>query len=195
MSILPMAGPPKSPLARYRLLAPSAAVRVSPLCLGTMNFGTRWGHHMGECDRTTTEAILDYYYDQGGNFIDTSSNYQFGESEEWVGDWMKKRENRNQVVLATKYSTNFRSGNASDGEILANFGGNGAKGLFLSVYNSLEKLQTDYIDIVSLISESWMREGDSITVLTLSLALCPLVGLHGQCARGHAVSQPPDQPG
>jgi len=149
MSILPIVGPPKSPLARYRLLAPTAAVRVSPLCLGTMNFGSRWSHVMGHCDQSSAEAILDYYYEQGGNFIDTSNNYQFGESEMWVGEWMKKREIRDQIVLATKYTTNYRAGNSNEGEILANFGGNGAKSLFLSVYNSLKRLQTDYIDIVS----------------------------------------------
>jgi len=42
MAPLPMAPPPKSPLARYRLLSPTAAVRVSPLCLGAMNFGEAW---------------------------------------------------------------------------------------------------------------------------------------------------------
>lgn len=42
MSATPAAPPPVSPLARYRLLSPSAAVKVSPLCLGTMNFGTAW---------------------------------------------------------------------------------------------------------------------------------------------------------
>ena len=42
MLALPLAPPPKSPLARYRLLSPSASVRVSPLCLGSMNFGDNW---------------------------------------------------------------------------------------------------------------------------------------------------------
>lgn len=36
------AAPPKSRLGRYRLLAPTAGVKVSPLCLGAMNFGTGW---------------------------------------------------------------------------------------------------------------------------------------------------------
>lgn len=38
----PAAPPPKSLLARYRMLSPTAAVRVSPLCLGAMNFGNAW---------------------------------------------------------------------------------------------------------------------------------------------------------
>jgi len=63
VSALPMAGPAKSPLARYRLLAPSASVRVSPLCLGAMNFGNAWKDYMGTCDQRATESILDFFYD------------------------------------------------------------------------------------------------------------------------------------
>lgn len=63
---LPMAPPPKGPLGRYRLLSPSASLRVSPLCLGAMNFGNAWKDFMGTCDQASTEAILDYFYDNGG---------------------------------------------------------------------------------------------------------------------------------
>lgn len=66
MSVLPMAPPPKGPLNRYRLLSPSASLRVSPLCLGAMNFGNAWESYMGACDQKTTEEILDFFYDQGG---------------------------------------------------------------------------------------------------------------------------------
>jgi aryl-alcohol dehydrogenase-like predicted oxidoreductase len=92
-----MAPPPKSPLARYRLLSPTASIRVSPLCLGAMNFGDSWKEYMGACDQPTTEKILDYFYEQGGNFIDTSNNYQFEESEKWIGEWLKKRGVRDQM--------------------------------------------------------------------------------------------------
>jgi hypothetical protein len=54
--------PPKSALGRYRMLAPTASVRVSPLCLGAMNFGDAWKDFMGECNKETTEEILDYFY-------------------------------------------------------------------------------------------------------------------------------------
>ena len=53
------------------MLAPSAGVRVSPLCLGAMNFGDAWKEYMGECGKERTEAILDFFYENGGNFIDT----------------------------------------------------------------------------------------------------------------------------
>ncbi|KAI1658297.1 Aldo/keto reductase [Daldinia decipiens] len=145
---LPLAPAPQSPLARYRLLSPTASIRVSPLCLGTMNFGNAWKDFMGECDEKTTEKILDYYYNQGGNFIDTSNNYQFEEAEKRIGAWMKKRGNRDQMVIATKFSINFHAGPRGKGEIMINFTGNGSKSLHVSVNASLEKLQTSYIDLL-----------------------------------------------
>ncbi|KAK8090581.1 norsolorinic acid reductase, partial [Apiospora phragmitis] len=136
----------KSPLARYRLLSPTASVRVSPLCLGAMNFGDAWKEFMGACDKQTVEQILDFFFQQGGNFIDTANNYQAEESETWIGEWMKKRGVRDQMVIATKYTTCFRAGRG-DSEIMANFTGNGTKSLHTSVNASLRKLQTDYIDL------------------------------------------------
>jgi aryl-alcohol dehydrogenase-like predicted oxidoreductase len=62
-----------------------------------MNFGNAWKDYMGACDQSQTEKILDFFYEQGGNFIDTANNYQGEESEEWIGDWMKKRGNRDQI--------------------------------------------------------------------------------------------------
>lgn len=46
---------------------------------------------MGECSKDTAFEMLDYFYEQGGNFIDTAVNYQNEESEMWVGEWMEKR--------------------------------------------------------------------------------------------------------
>lgn len=87
-SVFPQPGPPKSRLGHYRLLAPNASVRVSPLCLGTMNFGDAWKEAMGECNKETTYEILDFYYQNGGNFIDTANNYQvstsFSDSNSWI---------------------------------------------------------------------------------------------------------------
>ncbi|ROV95039.1 hypothetical protein VPNG_09491 [Cytospora leucostoma] len=164
-SILPQAPPAKGPLARYRLLSPTSSVRVSPLCLGGMNFGDAWKHVLGACDHETTDSILDYYYEQGGNFIDTSNNYQFEESEKWVGEWMKKRGVRDQIVLATKYTTNFHAGRG-DREIIVNFNGNGSKSMHTSVRASLEKLQTDYIDLLYV---HWWDFSASIPELMQSL--------------------------
>ena len=98
-----VAAKPKSVLGYHRILAPgTAGIRVSPLCLGAMNFGDAWKGFMGECSKETTFEILDYFYDQGGNFLDTSNNYQNEESETRIGEWMEKRGVRDQMVVATK---------------------------------------------------------------------------------------------
>ncbi|KAH7325593.1 NADP-dependent oxidoreductase domain-containing protein [Stachybotrys elegans] len=162
---LPLAPPAKSPLARYRLLSPTASIRVSPLCLGGMSFGDAWKDLMGSCDQATTESILDYYYSQGGNFIDTSCNYQRQQSERWIGEWMKKRGVRDEMVIATKFTINFHAGLGHQ-EIIANFQGNGPKSLRLAVNGSLAKLQTDYIDILYV---HWFDFSSSIPALMQSL--------------------------
>lgn len=70
--LFPPAPEPPTPLGKHRVLSPTAAVRVSPLCLGGMNFGDNWKGFMGECNKDTTFGILDYFYENGGNFIDVS---------------------------------------------------------------------------------------------------------------------------
>lgn len=67
----PPCPPPKSVLGRHRLLSPTASVYVSPLCLGAMNFGEAWKSFLGECSMETSFKILDHFYSEGGNFIDT----------------------------------------------------------------------------------------------------------------------------
>lgn len=59
---------------------------------------------MGECNKETVFEILDYFYEKGGNFIDTANNYQDEQSEAWIGEWMEQRGVRDQMVLATKVS-------------------------------------------------------------------------------------------
>lgn len=56
---------PKSNLGYLRILAPTAGVRVSPLCLGAMNFGDAWKGFMGECDKKSSFEILDFFYENG----------------------------------------------------------------------------------------------------------------------------------
>jgi len=156
---------PKTALGRHRILSPTAGVRVSPLCLGAMNFGDAWKSVMGECDQKTSEEILDYFYDNGGNFIDTANSYQHEESEIWIGEWMKKRDIRDQIILATKYTTPYRTGNGAT-EIISNTGGNGTKSMNTSVNQSLKKLQTDYIDILYV---HWWDMSTSIPEVMQSL--------------------------
>ncbi|KAJ5449909.1 Norsolorinic acid reductase B [Penicillium daleae] len=161
---IPAAPTPKSRLGRYRMLAPTAGIKVSPLCLGAMNFGEGWKERLGECDKETSFNILDTFYENGGNFIDTANNYQNEDSEAWVGEWMEKRGVRDQIVLATKYTSGFRSHMKS--EIQANFVGNNTKSMRLSVNASLKKLRTDYIDLLYV---HWWDFATSIEEVMTSL--------------------------
>lgn len=102
---------------------------------------------MGSVDKKQTFELLDYFYDQGGNFIDTASNYQYEQSETWIGEWMAERGVRDEMVVATKFTTGYKADKGTK-LIQSNFGGNNAKGMKHSVEASLKKLQTDYIDLL-----------------------------------------------
>lgn len=67
-------GAPESGLARYRLLSSRAGVHVSPILLGGMSIGDKWEDlGYGTMDKTSSFKLLDAYYDNGGNFIDTAN--------------------------------------------------------------------------------------------------------------------------
>ncbi|KAL3464338.1 NADP-dependent oxidoreductase domain-containing protein [Aspergillus heterothallicus] len=148
MSFWTVAPKPKTLLGYHRVLSPTAGVKVSPLCLGGMNFGEGWEQFMGKCKKEEAFALMDAFYDMGGNFIDTANNYQEGDSEKWIGEWMESRGNRDQMVIATKYTTGFRAPYAETERIQSNFVGNSVKSLRVSVNLSLENLRTDYIDLL-----------------------------------------------
>lgn len=133
------------PLAVHQQLAPSASVRVSPLCLGAMTFGEKQSDRYGKCSKEEAFRILDHFYSQGGNFLDTANIYQYGQSEEWVGEWMALRGNRHDIVLATKYSNSSRGGDSNI--ITSNYGGNGTKSMKYALNQSLKRLGTSYVDI------------------------------------------------
>lgn len=139
---------PSSPLARYRVLSPNAGVHVSPLQVGAMSIGDKWDQFgMGSMNKETSFKLLDAYYEAGGNFIDTSNNYQDETSEEFIGEWMEKKGIRDQIVLATKYTTNFKRG-TDNIPVKINYTGNSHKSMHISVEASLKKLRTTYIDIL-----------------------------------------------
>ncbi|KAH8995148.1 Aldo/keto reductase [Lactarius hatsudake] len=144
--LYPPPPPPPTKLGRYRTLSPLAGVRVSPLQLGAMSIGDKWHDFgMGSMNKEDSFKLLDAYFDAGGNFIDTSSNYQDETSETFIGEWAEKRGIRDQLVLATKYSSNYKRTLESH---KVNYSGNSAKTLHLSVEASLKKLRTTYIDIL-----------------------------------------------
>jgi aryl-alcohol dehydrogenase-like predicted oxidoreductase len=146
--ILAPAPPPATELARYRILSSTAGVRVSPLQLGAMNLGQAWESALGSMDKATSFNLLDEYISAGGNFIDTANDYQDGESEAWLGEYLEKNGIRDQMVIATKYTTHFRKHDLGMAGI--NYAGNHKKSLRLSVEASLKKLRTSYIDILYL---------------------------------------------
>ncbi len=114
---------------------PKTELRVHPLCLGGNVFGF-------SADVKNSEDVLSYYFDNGGNFVDTADMYSQwapghvgGESETIIGNWMKKRANRGQMVIATKVSK------------LDTRPGLKAANIAAACDDSLRRLQTDYIDL------------------------------------------------
>jgi aryl-alcohol dehydrogenase-like predicted oxidoreductase len=124
-------------LDSYRPLG-SSGLRVSPLALGTMTFGSDWGWG---ADRDDARAIFEAYVERGGNFVDTANAYTNGTAERMIGEFARSR--RERLVIATKYSMPTRPGDP-------NSGGNSRKSMVRSVEESLARLQTDYIDLLYL---------------------------------------------
>ena len=128
----------------YNLL-PSTNIKVSKICLGTMTFGKQNTELDGH-------KQMDYALENGVNFFDTAELYpvpadQFtqGETERIIGSWFKKRNNRNEVILATKV--------AGPGEYTKHIRKNlSFKKTHINeaINNSLRRLKTDYIDLYQL---------------------------------------------
>lgn len=118
----------------YRKLGRSG-VLVSPLCLGTMNFG-------GSTDEAQSFAIMQKAVDGGVNFFDTANVYNKGESERITGKFLKDNNLRDRIVLATKVFS--RVGD------LPNDAGGTRFHIVRAVEESLKRLQTDRIDLYQL---------------------------------------------
>ncbi|KAJ7589900.1 Aldo/keto reductase [Mycena floridula] len=150
MSLWSIPPPPESRLKRYRVLSPLAGVRVSPIQLGAMSIGDKWNDHgMGAMDKESSFKLLDAFFEAGDNFIDTANNYQDESSEEFLGEWAETRGIRDQLVIATKYTTGYKTRDPSIA-VKAVYAGNNRKSMHLSVAASLKKLRTSYIDILYL---------------------------------------------
>jgi aryl-alcohol dehydrogenase-like predicted oxidoreductase len=116
----------------YRLLG-RTGVRVSPLCLGTMNFG-------GVTNEADSIRIIHAALDAGINFVDTANTYNNGQSEVVVGKALRDR--RDKVVLATK--VHFKVGDGPNDE------GNSRLHILKACDDSLRRLQTDQIDLYQI---------------------------------------------
>ena len=131
-------------LDHFRLLGPTG-LRVSPLCLGTMTFGEAYDW---AANKDISRRMFDLYRERGGNFIDTADFYTKGQSEQYVGEFLKGE--RDRWVLSTKYSLLTNPTNP-------NMGGNHRACLVRALEASLQRLQTDYIDVY------WLHCLDSTT--------------------------------
>ena len=118
----------------YRWLG-RTGVKVSPLCLGAMNFG-------GPTDKPESFAIIGGALEAGINFIDTANVYNAGESERIVGEALRQDGRRRQVILATKVH-----GKMGDDP---NEQGGSRYHILRACEESLRRLQTDYIDLYQL---------------------------------------------
>ena len=114
---------------------PETDLVVHELCLGTNVFG--WS-----ADVRQSHTVLDAYAAHGGNFVDTADMYSAwkegnvgGESETIIGNWMKSRGNRDQMVVATKVAK------------LPTCPGLHPDNIAAACNDSLKRLQTDHIDI------------------------------------------------
>jgi len=110
-----------------------------------MTFGEELG--VG-ANKDVSRQIYAAFRDAGGNFIDTANIYTVGTSERMVGEFIA--DERDQVVVATKYSmaTDMTDPNAA---------GNGRKNMVQSLEASLDRLNTDYVDLF------WVHGWDGIT--------------------------------
>ncbi|WP_340199599.1 NADP(H)-dependent aldo-keto reductase [Ascidiimonas sp. W6] len=128
---------------RYNKI-PHTDIEVSKICLGTMT----WGEQNTEAEG---HEQMSYALDQGVNFFDTAELYSvpakpetYGSTETIIGTWFKKTGNRDKVVLASKiagpgeYTKHIRTGGFKKEELQD------------AVNKSLERLQTDYIDLYQL---------------------------------------------
>ncbi|MEZ4837492.1 MAG: aldo/keto reductase, partial [Caldilineaceae bacterium] len=133
---------------QYRQLGRSG-ILVSPLCLGTMNFG-------GPTPEDESIELINLAIDRGINFIDTANSYNDGESERVLGKALKQNGKRDQIVLASKvHSTVGKGPNEGD---LSRYH------IVKACEDSLRRLQTDHLDLYQahrpsdrVPQEEWLR--------------------------------------
>lgn len=130
---------------RYRIFG-NTGLRLSTLALGTGNFGNGWGYG---ANKDEARNIYTRYREAGGNFIDTADQYQFGQSESMLSDFIAT--DRDDIVLATKFSL----GDSPEAGLQRS--GNSRKSMINSLEASLKRLKTDHIDLL------WVHMPDGVT--------------------------------
>jgi len=138
---------------KYRKLG-TTDLDVSVICLGTMTFGEQNSQLDGF-------ELMDYAIERGVNFIDTAEIYPirpqkktYGKSEEIIGNWLKTKKNRNEIILASKVASGNPAGIGFSELAWIRKGGKNLRfdrdNLNKAVNASLKRLQTDYIDLYQL---------------------------------------------
>jgi aryl-alcohol dehydrogenase-like predicted oxidoreductase len=141
---IPVQGPPVGHGIRVAL--GESGIEVFPLILGGAEFG--WN-----VDLESSHDILDTYVERGGNAVHTADSYSGGRSEHIIGQWLRSRGLREEVVLAV------RVGGHPDNP------GLGPVNLVRAVEASLTRLGTDRLDVAYLDATA-----DSVTALEDTLA-------------------------
>jgi aryl-alcohol dehydrogenase-like predicted oxidoreductase len=137
-----------------------SGLRVSPLCLGAMNFGNdQFG-----CDEAASIKVIHAYLDAGHNFIDTANVYSGTRSETILGKAVKGR--RDNVVIATKAASPLGQGPFDSGS--------SRKHVTKACDDSLRRLDTDYIDLYQ------MHRYDEATPLEETLSTLNDLVRHGK---------------
>ncbi|GAC1473477.1 MAG: aldo/keto reductase [Ktedonobacteraceae bacterium] len=116
---------------------------VSRICLGCMGFGDaeRWIHKW-VLNEENSRPIIKKALDLGINFFDTANIYSIGKSEEILGRALKDLANRDEVVIATKVHGKMHDG--------PNGSGLSRKAILSEIDKSLERLETDYVDLYQI---------------------------------------------
>jgi len=118
-----------------------SGLKVSRLCLGTMNMGTpQWKPWI--FDEAQSEPIVKHALDHGVNFIDLADFYSTGVGEEVVGRILKRLVKRDEIVVTTKVGYDMASH--------ANAGGHSRKHIMDGIDASLKRLDMDYVDVYML---------------------------------------------
>ncbi len=118
-----------------------SGLKVSRLCLGTMNMGTpRWKPWI--FDEAQSEPIVRHALEAGVNFIDLADFYSTGVGEEVVGRILNRLVRREEIVITTKVGY--------DMGVYPNAGGHSRKHIMDGIHGSLKRLDMDYVDIYML---------------------------------------------
>ena len=133
---------------KYRKLG-TTDIDVSVICLGTMTFGEQNSQQDG-FDQ------MDYALERGVNFFDTAEIYAvmprketYGKTEEIMGSWFKEKNNRDKIILASKIASKAKNDLTWIREGAEKLGFD-KKNMNAAIDASLQRLQTDYIDLYQL---------------------------------------------